>query len=122
MAAIKSAEFRQGTTPILTFTLEGEAVQDATVYVTIRQGDIKLRKSNFKGCPAVTMEPVYDEHGEQIGTAISVIYSQWETLHLRPTHGQVQVRWVRKDKTADESLIGRVEIGEALDKRIISYG
>ena len=122
MAAIKSARFRQGTTPVLTFTLEGEAVQDATVYVTIRQNDIQLTKSNFKDCPAVTMEPVYDEYEEQIGTDITCIYSQWETLHLRPTHAQVQVRWIFEDKTADESKIGRVEIGEALDKRIIAYG
>ena len=120
--AIKSARMRQGTTGVLEVTLEGQAVQNATVYVTIDQNDIQLTKSNYRDNPAVTMEPVFDEYEQQIATDITVIYSQAETLALRPGHGRIQVRWIFEDGTADGSEQGRIAIPEALFKGIIVYG
>ena len=120
--AIRSARIKQGTTAALEVTLEEEAVQDATVYVTIEQDGFNLTKSNYKDNPAVTMEPVYDEDEQQIATDITVIYSQAETLALRPGHGKVQVGWVFEDGSADRSMLGRVEIPEALFKGVMMYG
>ena len=45
MAKLRSAMLRQGATPVLDISLD-EAVQNATVYVTINQGDRQLTKSN----------------------------------------------------------------------------
>lgn len=120
--AIKSARMRQGTTGALEVTLKGQAVQDATVYVTIDQGDLQLTKSNYRDNPSVTMEPVYDEHEEQIATDITVIYSQAETLSLRPGFGIIQVGWIFEDGTADRSEEGRIAIPEALYKGVMVYG
>lgn len=120
--AIKSARMRQGTTGVLEMTLEERAVQDATVYVTIDQGDIQITKTNYMNKTALTMEPVYDEYGRQTGTDITIIYSQAETLALMPGHGRVQVGWIFEDGTADRSEMGRVTIPPALYKEVMVYG
>lgn len=152
-----SARIRQGTTSALEIRLFDEAVQDATVYVTIDQGDVQITKSNYHDNPEVILEPVYEEIeiepepipeveepvdegdepytglpplpesepepvGEQIATDITVIFSQRETLRLRPGHGAVQVRWIDETGTADGSAIGRIELPKALFKGVIVYG
>lgn len=121
MAKLRSAMLRQGATPVLDISLD-EAVQDATVYVTINQGDRQLTKSNYNEDPSVTLTPVYDDEDVQIGTDISVIFNQAETLYLKPGFGRIQVRWIFEDGTADGSDIGRIEIGESLLKVVIANG
>ena len=121
MATLRSAMIRQGSTPVLDISLD-EAVQDATVYVTINQGDRQLTKSNYHDDPSVTLTPVYDDDDEQIGTDISIIFNQGETLRLRPGFGRIQVRWIFEDGTADGSDMGRIEIGESLLKAVIANG
>lgn len=124
--ALKSARFTQGTTPALELTLEGEAIQESTVYITVDQGDFKLTKSSYKNNPDIVMVPVYDPNypreEKQIATDITVFYSQAETLALKPGHAKIQVEWVFEDGTADASEIGRIEIEESLYKGVKVYG
>ena len=127
--AIKSARFTQGTTPALELTLEDEAIQESTVYITIDQGDFKLTKSSYKNNPDIVMEPVYEpvdvweeEEPVQIATDITVFYSQFETLALRPGHAKIQVEWVFENGIADASELGRIEIEESLYKGVKAYG
>lgn len=121
MAKLRSAMLRQGATPVLDISLD-EAVQDATVYVTINQGDRQLTKSNYYEDPSVTLTPIYDDDDEQIGTEISIIFNQAETLRMRPGFARIQVRWIFEDGTADGSDIGRIEIGKSLLKAVIAHG
>lgn len=107
---------RQGTTPILEITALDELVADATVYVTIGQGDVKITKTNRNNDPSVSVETVGED------TKISVILSQADTLRLRPGAGRVQVRWIFEDGTAGASEMGYVEVGETMYKDVISYG
>lgn len=125
--AIKSARFTQGTTPALELTVEGEAIQDSTVYITIDQGDFKLTKSSYKNNPDIVMVPVFPpsaawEEAEQIATDVTVFYSQAETLALRPGHAKIQVEWVFEDGSADATELGRIEIEESLYKGVKVYG
>lgn len=120
--AIKSAKIRQGTTASLDIVLEEEAIQNCTVYVTIDQGSRQLTKSNYRHDPSFTIVPVYDSKGEQIASNITVVFSQAETLRLKPGHGKVHVRWINEDGVADGSEIGRIEIPKSLYKGVIVYG
>lgn len=121
--ANRSARLGRGTTPVLDFTLEAQEVQDATIYITIDQGDIKLTKSNYNDNPEVELSPIYDEAtGEQVATEILVYYSQAETLSLRPGHGKVQAEWIFDDGTSDQSKLGRIEISDSKLDRVKRYG
>lgn len=117
-----SARIRQGTTDALEIRLYDEAVQNATVYVTIDQTDVQITKSNYHDNPDVTMEPVFNDDMEQIATDITVVFSQYETLKLRPGHGAVHVRWIDETNTAGGSETGRIEILKALFKGVIRHG
>ena len=119
---IKSAKLRQGTTPAIDIVLEQEAVQNSTVFVTIDQGSVKLTKSNYRKNPSLVVAPLYDATGKQIGSSITAMFSQAETLRLKPGHGKVQVRWIDEDGIADSSEIERIEIPKSLLKGVIAYG
>ena len=118
---MKSVFIRQGSTPVLEVDLAGEAIQDASVYITIDQGDRQLTKSNYGNDPEVIVEPIY-KSGVQTGTKISVILSQSETLSLKPGAAKIQCRWVFEDGTGETSTIARAEITESLLKGVITYG
>ena len=123
LVAIRSARIGRGTTPVLDLTLDAQEVQDATVYITIDQGDVQLTKSNYHDNPEIEINPIYDEETwEQIATEILVYYSQEETLRLRAGHGKIQVKWVFDDGTADESVLGRIEVFDSLLNGVISHG
>lgn len=108
---------RQGASPVLEITAIGTDITNATVYVTLDQGDVQITKSNYKqNDPSVTMRADGND------TDITVILSQEETLWLRPGSARVQLRWIFDDGTADASDMGRIEIGEALLKGVIRHG
>ena len=113
---IDATFIRQGTTPAIEITAIGEQITEATVYVTIAQGDVQITKTNRRNDPSITVEPAGDD------TKIVVILSQADTLRLRPGAGKVQVRWIFEDGTAGTSDNGYVEVGEALLKDVITYG
>lgn len=107
---------RQGTTPAIEVTAIGEQLADATVYVTISQGDSQITKTNKHNNPAVTVEADGDN------TKITAILSQSDTFRLRPGAGRVQIRWIFEDGTAGASDFGYVEVGETMYREVISYG
>lgn len=121
MATLSLTKITPGTTPILTAVVDGEAIQDATVYVTIDMGDWQITKSNVNGDGDMALTPVMD--GDiQVGTQIDVQYSQAETLSLRTGFAEVQVGWVFDDNTADKTNIGRIRITRSLYKGVMRYG
>ena len=121
MATLSLTKITPGTTPILTAVVDGEAIQDATVYVTIDMGDLQITKSNVNGDADMLLTPVMDGD-EQVGTQIDVQYSQAETLSLRPGFAEVQVGWVFDDNAADKTNIGRIRITRSLYKGVMRYG
>lgn len=122
MATLTATTIKPGTTPLLTVIVDGQAIQDATIYVTIDMGDRSLVKSNWNNCPDVTAEAIYDDDEAQVGTEISVQFSQDETLFLRPGNASIEVGWVFEDGTADKSNIGRLRIPKTLYKGVMIYG
>lgn len=107
---------RQGTTPAIEITAIDEQISDATVYVTIDQGDLQLTKSTKD-----TNYPVVTEASGN-NTIVTAYLSQSETMRLRPGPGKIQLRWIFEDGTAGASDKGYVEIGETLLKGVITYG
>lgn len=121
MATLKLATLREGTTPILTAVVDGETIQNATVYVTIDMGDRQLTKSNHNDDGDMLLTPVMSG-STQVGTQIDLQYSQADTLSLRPGIAKVQVGWVFEDNTADKTNIGRIRITKSLYKGVMRYG
>lgn len=121
MATLSVAKLKPGTTPILTAFIEGEAIQDATVYITINMGDRQLTKSNYMHDGSVQVEPAY-QGSIQVGTNITVQYSQSETLCLKPGYASIEVGWVFEDGEADKTEIGRIRISKTLYRGVMLYG
>lgn len=122
MATISLAKIKPGTTPLLTVVVDDVAIQDATVYVTIEVGHRRLLKSTRHSDDSILLEPVYSENLQQIGTQVTVQYTQVDTLYLRPGYAKVEVGWVFDDDTADKSNIGRLFIPKTLFKDVMYYG
>lgn len=122
MNKISSIEIKQGTTPIVTAVLEGQAIQDATVYLSIRAKNRLIVKSNYCENSGMLLEPVYDEDDVQVGTSITVQLTQCETLCLKPGAARVEVGWVFEDGSADKSNIGLMTITPSLLKGVMRYG
>lgn len=120
MATLRTAEIKPGTTPLLTVTVDGQAIQDATVYVTIDMGDRHVTKTNYNDDGDLTLEPVY-KGTTQTGTKVMVQYSQAETLMLRPGNAEVEVGWVFEDGSADKTNIGRLKIPKTLIWTAMAY-
>ena len=122
MAKISSVEIKQGTTPLVTAILEGQAIQDATVYLSIRARNRLIVKSNYCENSGMLLEPVLDDQDEQVGTSITVQLTQCETLCLKPGAARIEVGWVFDDGSADKSNIGMIPITPTLLKEVMRYG
>lgn len=124
MATLVAPKIKPGTTPTLTVIVEGEAIQDASVYVTIDMRDRHLIKTNHHNNSDMTLEPVYDpdEQSTQTGTLITLKYSQSDTLYLRPGYASVEVGWIFSDGFADKSELARIKIPRTLFKGVMVYG
>ena len=119
--SIQAAVIKRGSTDLLELTLVGKAVQDATVYVTLRQSDRQITKTNRNNDESVWMVPLYNDQQEQVGTTIYVQYTQAETLRLRSGFAKVQVRWIDDSGVADVSDMGRVKIPVTLYEGVIDH-
>lgn len=120
---LSSVEIKPGTTPILTAIVDGQAIQDATVYLSIRQNNRLIVKSNFHDTGDVTLAPFYDTDGvTQIGTSITVQLTQLETLCLKPGGARIEAGWVFEDGSADKSNIGLINISNTLYRWVMEYG
>lgn len=122
MASLRAARLRPGTTPLLTAVVDGEAIQDATVYVTIDMNGRQFTKSNYYDDGNVTLTAMYDDDSNQTGTQVDVQYSQEETLCLRPGYAKIEIGWVFSDGSADKTDIGRITIPDSLYKGVMIYG
>lgn len=123
MATLSAAQIKQGTTPIVSAILDGQAIQDATVYFSIRARNRLIVKSNYRNDGDIILTPVYDEiSGEQTGTEIDVQLSQLETLCLKPGIARIEVGWIFEDGSADKSNIGVLKINNSLYKWVMEYG
>lgn len=118
----KLALLKQGTTPMLEAIVDGAAIQDATVYLTIKTRCNDIVKSNYNQTGDMILLPVYDDNDEQIGTSITVIFSQEETLLMTPGSASVEAGWIFEDGTADKSDLGTVNISSTLFKGVMKYG
>lgn len=122
-STLSSVEIKPGTTPLITAVVDGPAIQDATVYLSISQRDRLIVKSNFHDTGEVVLEPVYDTDGTtQIGTSIIAQLSQLETLCLKPGGARIEAGWVFEDGTADKSNIGLLNISNTLYRWVMEYG
>lgn len=122
MAKISAVQIKQGTTPLISVILDDEAIQNATVYFSLKTRNRLIVKSNYNDTGEVVVEPVYNESQEQIGTSIAVQLSQLETLCLHPGTARVEVGWVFEDGSADKSNIGIVNISATLLNEVMRYG
>ena len=122
-STLSSVEIKPGTTPIITAIVDGQAIQTATVYLSIRQRHRLIVKSNFHDTGEVVLEPVYNTEGtEQIGTSITAQLTQLETLCLAPGGARIEAGWVFEDGTADKSNIGLINISNTLYRQVMEYG
>lgn len=121
MATLSLVKIKPGTTPTLTAVVDGEAIQSATVYLTIDQKDTGLVKSNYNSDEGFILTPVMSGL-TQIGTQIEVQLSQADTLCLRPGFASVEVGWIFDDGSADKTNIGRIRISRTLYRGVMLYG
>lgn len=119
MATLKAAEIKPGTTPLLSVTVEGEDIHEATVYVTIDDGGRQVVKSNYDHAGDFSFEIIDD--GVHVDTLVNVQYSQSETLMLRPGNAKIEVGWVFDDGSADKTNIGRLRIPKTLFYGVMRY-
>lgn len=99
---------RRGTTPTLKIKVKGIAItQLKTVYITIRQGQKELTKTN-------------NDIEIEDGNVISVFLSQEDTLKFFGGHVDIQLRAVTCNGVAVASDIKRIPIGRILKEGVIS--
>lgn len=122
MSTLLSAELMPGTTPILKAVVSGEDITDSTVYVSIESGDIIYTKSNYHDDGTISLEKAYDENSNFLGTEVTVMYTQEDTLCLSPGYARVQIGWVSEDDTADKTNMGRVHVPNTLIREVMRYG
>lgn len=122
MASLKAPIIKPGTTPLLSVVVDGEDIQDATIYVTVETADRKIVKTNYYDNGEVVATAVYDSSDTIIGTEISVQYSQADTLLFIPGKARLEVGWVFEDGSADKSDLARIMIPETLYKGVMAYG
>ena len=119
MAALQTVKIKPGTTPVLTVIVDGEAIQDAKVYVTIAQKDRRITKNTDTNRGDIALSPV-NVGTEQVGTQILVWYSQAETLFLRTGYASVEVGWIADDDSASKTNIGRLKIPRTLYREVMA--
>ena len=100
----------QGTTSTIAMTVDNyDLTQAKEIRVTIDQNG---RKLNFTGDRVMTI----DDEG---GTILMVHLTQSETLSLRPTLADVQVRWLDTNNEAYKTEIETINIKKALYKGVL---
>ena len=106
---------RRGSTPTISVTAQGVDLTESTVYVTIEQSDIQVTKV----VPSTDGSGWMEKKGND--TDVCVILSQAETLKLRPTKAQIQLRWIEADGTSHVSDIKTLTLTKTLLEGVIAY-
>jgi hypothetical protein len=120
MATLRAAQIKPGTTPILSVSVDGQDIADATIYVTIRMAGRTLIKTNRYDDESVTAETTWAKGVPT--TLVSVQYSQADTLYLRPGNASIEVSWIFEDGSADKSNMERLFIPKTLFREVMTYG
>ena len=102
----------RGTTPDYILSIDGHDLSNKTVFVTIRQGQIKITKSNQELSISTDSE----------GSTIAFVLSQKDTLALQEGNAEVQVRFIDSDGVALATEIAPVQVKRVLYERVIAHG
>ena len=103
---------RRGTTPTLLLLVKDQNLTGSTVYVTIRQKDTIVTKSNSQVLMA------YDSTQ---GTLLTVKLTQQDTLKFKGGVSEVQVRWIKSNSDAYATDIEELDVERALLEGVITY-
>lgn len=122
MATLSAVQIKQGTTPIITADVEGVDIREATVYLSISTGKGLIVKTNYYNNGDVTLEPIYDDLDEQIGTSVEVQLSQLESLCLRPGLSRIEIGWIFEDGSADRTNTGILKVTPTIYRGVMEYG
>ena len=125
---------RQGTTPIVTLTVDVERDEDGNiipysvfdncnVFVTLDQDGTQVTKASRES-EDIEIQKNYDENDptKHISTSISMYLTQEETLGFDVGKARVQLRWVNIYGQAFASDIVSYDIDESLYQEVIEYG
>lgn len=104
----------QGTTPALTFEIEGFNVVGMTPYVSFKRGSDVLTKTGSD----VTV--VYDSDNEK--SVIVCQLSQEETLSMKQGSAVVQMRFIDSNNLAYATDKADLDVDSVIYKEIIRYG
>ena len=125
---------RQGTTPIVSLTIDVERDKDdnivpssvldsCNVYVTIDQNGEQITKSSRESSDIeITKNYSEDDPTRHISTTVAMYLTQEETLGLEVGNARVQLRWINVIDEAFASDIATIKIDESLLEGVIDYG
>ena len=125
---------RQGTTPIVSLTIDVERDEDdrivsssvldnCNVFVTIDQNGTQITKAS-RTSDDIRITKNYDEDDptRHISTTVAMYLTQRETLGLEVGKARAQLRWVNFIDEAFASDIASITIDESLLEEVIEYG
>lgn len=125
---------RQGTTPIVSLTIDVERDEDdviipstildgCNVYATIDQNGTQITKASRES-EDIEITKNYSETDptRQISTTVAMYLTQEETLGLEVGKARAQLRWVNVLDEAYASDIATITIDESLLEEVIQYG
>ena len=104
----------QGTTPALTFEIEGFNAAGMTPFVSFKKGSNVLTKTGSD----VTI--VYDSDNEK--SVIVCQLSQEETLSMKQGSAVVQMRFIDSNNQAYATDEAEIDVERVIYKEIIRYG
>ena len=101
----------RGTTPTIVAKVEGNTLEGATPYLTLKQGNLEITKSG---------EAIVKERGED-SCVLVVSYTQQETLQLKKGAARIQMRWVDTDKRAGATFEVYLSVYDVLKEGEIDH-
>jgi hypothetical protein len=125
---------RQGTTPIVSLTIDVERDEDdvivpssvldgCNVFVTIDQNGTQITKASRESSDIqITKNYDKDDPTRHISTTVAMYLTQAETLGLEVGNARAQLRWVNFIDEAFASDIATIKIEESLLEEVIDYG
>ena len=104
----------QGTTPALTFEIEGFNAVGMTPFVSFKRGNEVLTKT---GASVVI---AWDEENEK--SVIVCQLTQEETLAMKQGSADVQMRFIDSNNQAYATTEASIDVDRVIYKEIIRYG
>lgn len=87
----------RGTTPTFVIHITGDTLNDATPYVTLKQGQTEVTRSGAE---------LIVEQDEKSCT-VSITLTQEESLKFSRGNAEIQIRWVNADGQAGGQRLSR---------------